>query len=44
MISEKYLDELVIELADLKKLKEVLKSHKLTPSQLTLGVEGLRKE
>ncbi len=29
---------------DLQKLKEVLKSHKLTPSQLTLGVEGLREE
>lgn len=29
---------------DLKKLKEVLKSRKLAPTQLTLGVEGLRKD
>ncbi len=29
---------------DLQKLKEVLKSHKLTPSQVTLGVEGLRED
>lgn len=29
---------------DLKKLEKVLKSHKLTPIQLSLGVEGLRRE
>lgn len=29
---------------DLQSLQKVLKSHKLTPSQLTLGVEGLREE
>ncbi len=29
---------------DLQKLKEVLKSHQLDPSQVTLGVEGLREE
>lgn len=29
---------------DLQKLKEVLKSHQLEPSQVTLGVEGLREE
>ncbi len=30
--------------ADLQNLKKVLKSHQLSPTQLTLGVEGLRKE
>ncbi len=29
---------------DLQKLQKVLKSRKLTPTQLSLGVEGLRKE
>lgn len=29
---------------DLQKLRKVLKSRKLTPTQLTLGVEGLREE
>ena len=29
---------------DLKALKKVLKSHQLSPAQLALGVEGLRKE
>lgn len=29
---------------DLQKLKKVLESHQLVPSQLTLGVEGLREE
>jgi mevalonate kinase len=29
---------------DLQKLKKVLESHKLTPAQLSLGVEGLRQE
>lgn len=35
---------ILIYATDLKKLKEVLKSHQLDPSQLTLGVEGLREE
>jgi mevalonate kinase len=29
---------------DLQKLEKVLKSHQLTPTQLSLGVEGLREE